>query len=67
MQAMLTLGMIYGVDSSTSCLFQQLFAQYLMKALFRPFMVSRDSLKQLNTPSLPEEQEYVQQAELDDW
>ena len=38
-QAVLALGLIYGVETSTACLFQQLFTKYILRSMFKPFML----------------------------
>ena len=38
MKTVLTLGMIYGVDPPTACLFKQLFAKYLLESFLMAFM-----------------------------
>ena len=38
-QAVLALGLIYGVETSTACLFQQLFAKYILRSMFKPFLM----------------------------
>ena len=38
-QAVLALGLIYGVETSTACLFQQLFTKYILRSMFKPFLM----------------------------
>lgn len=45
-QAVLALGLIYGVETSTACLFQQLFAKYILRSMFFPFMKIDDFVQQ---------------------
>lgn len=45
-QAVLALGLIYGVETSTACLFQQLFMKYILRSMFKPFMQSNDFVQQ---------------------
>ena len=45
-QAVLALGLIYGVETSTACLFQQLFTKYILRSMFKPFMQINDFVQQ---------------------
>ena len=47
-QAVLALGLIYGVETSTACLFQQLFTKYILRSMFKPFML--DFVQQRSAP-----------------
>ena len=48
MQTILTLGMIYGVEPSTTCLFKQLFAKYLVKGFLKAFMIPQTNLQSIS-------------------